>query len=470
MRHAQAIAALCLLLLPGLACAQTATSSTRQGAEGGQSGHTGIESVKGVYFSVPQGMTRIVTVKGKVANVVSGNPAIATVKPLSGQRLAIFGVHEGRTSITAVSPSGAPLAAFTVTVAPSGYKAGAISGALPKGAHATAIPGGVRLHGSVATPQEAMRAANTAKIIAGAGNVQNELSVGQGQQVVLKVKIAEMSRQVTQQLGINWQSIGNGVAIGKFLFGFQTAGNLIGGVVKGAQPPGAYSLRFPRSTVPIDGILNALSSDNLAHILAEPTLTALSGHQASFISGGSFPVPIPGANGQIGIEFKDYGVQLAFRPVVLSDDQIFMHVKPTVSQISTQNSVTVTAGSSNLVVPSLVEQSADTTVVLGSGQTLAIAGLLENQSTQTDTGVPVLGNIPVLGLAFHNDDYKRSQSELVVLVTPYVVRAQSNPNAFHLPGQGWTPPNLIQRFFMSRQNGGSPKMGTLPNGVGFILK
>lgn len=470
MKHRFFLTVLGLALVPGLACAKASFPESSSGTGASHVTHTGIETVKDHYLSVPQGMTRVVSVKGKIANVVSGDPSTATVKPLSGHRLAIFGAQEGRTSITAVSPAGHPLASFTVTVLPSGYKADAISGALPNGAHATAVPGGVRLEGSVRTPREAMRAGKTAKAIAGSGKVENDLSVDQSQQVVLKVRIAEMSRQVTQKLGINWQSVGKGVSVGRFLFGFQTVGNLLGGASAGGSPAGAYNVQFPRSTAPVDGILNALSTDNLAHILAEPTLTALSGHQASFVSGGSFPVPIPGANGQTSVKFKNYGVQLKFRPVVLSQKRIFMHVKPTVSQLSTQNSVTVKTGGSNLVVPSLVKQSANTTVVLGSGQTLAIAGLLENQSTQADTGVPGLGNIPVLGLAFHNDSFKRSQSELVVLVTPYIVHAQSGPNAFHLPGQGWTPPNLVQRFILSRQNGGPPKTATLPGDVGFILK
>lgn len=417
--------------------------------------------------AIQQDSTRTVTIPGEVSSVISGNPAIASVQPLSQRRFEIFGSREGHTRITAISKSGDTLANIVVTVTPSGYKAGSISAGLPHQANAAALPGGgVILHGTVSSPLEAMEAETRAKLIAGAGKVDNQLAVRQPQQVVLKVKIAQMSRQITQQLGINWQSAAGGVSIGKFVFGFQTAGNLL----SGTQPPGSYSLQFPSSTVPIDGVLNALAQDNLAQILAEPTLTALSGHQASFISGGSFPVPIPGANGQTGIEFKNYGVQLAFRPVVLSDGQIVMQVRPTVSQISTLNSVSVAAGNSNLVVPSLVEQSADTTVMLGSGQTLAIAGLLENQSNQTDSGVPGLRNVPVLGMVFHSDDYTRSESELVVLVTPYIARPRSNPAAFRVPGHNWTPPNLVQRFVLGRQTGGPPVAHRLPGQLGFLLK
>jgi pilus assembly protein CpaC len=122
------------------------------------------------------------------------------------------------------------------------------------------------------------------------------------------------------------------------------------------------------------------------------------------------------------------------------------------------------------VVPSLIQQSANTTVMLGSGQTLAIAGLLENQSSQTDASVPGLGSVPVLGSAFRQDNFSRSQDELVILVTPYLVTARSNPAAFRLPGESWSPPTLVQRFFLDKQSGGAYRPIILPSGVGMELK
>lgn len=432
---------------------------------------TGVEHVIGSPVTLSEGSTRVVSVDGAVATVIAADPGVVSVKPLSGHRLALIGTKEGKTTVTAVADDGTPIAQFMVLVTPSDYKAGAIAATMPPGASASPIPGGVRLHGVVRTPLEAMRAADAAKIIAGTGKFENDLAVGEPQQVILKVKIAEMSRSITQQLGINWQAVSSGISVGsKVLLGYgaQTVGNLI--------PTGSAGTYNAHVTFPnngqsqLDAILNALDQNNLAHLLAEPTLTALSGHTASFISGGSFPVPVPGANGQTAIQFQKYGVQLVFRPVVLSNGQIMMQVNPTVSQVSNLNAVSVVAGNSTLVIPSLLEQSADTTVVLGSGQTLAIAGLLENQSNQTTNSVPLVSAIPGLGALARNDNFTRSQSELVVLVTPYLVRPRSNPDAFRVPGQKWTPPNLVQRFFLGRNDGGRPDMHQLPKNVGFILK
>lgn len=450
-----------------------------------------VENIGHVPVSLEANTTKTVTISGKVSSVFVANPGLVTVRPISSHRLILFGLKAGRTSVTAVDQSGNPITSFSVLVTPSNYDAQQIDRILPKGASASPMPGAMRLKGTVETPLEAKQAYQAAQAAAGKGTtVINDINVRQSQQVILLVRVAEMSRSVTQQLGIDWQTAtpatlaavgaktalsgGLEVAVGGtpipalplkpggFLQG-DSAGTLIG---NGA--PGNYTLHFPHSN--LDGVLNALDEDNLAHLLAEPTLTALSGHTASFISGGSFPVPVPGANGQTSVNFQNYGVQLQFTPIVLSNGEIYMHVAPTVSQVSNLNSVSVSAGNSSLVVPSLIQQSANTTVMLGSGQTLAIAGLLENQSTQSNASVPGLGDVPVLGAAFRNDNWTRSQDELVILVTPYIVKPQDNPNAFHLPGHNWTPPNLVQRYLLDRQSGGPRKMRVLPNNVGFILK
>jgi pilus assembly protein CpaC len=290
---------------------------------------------------------------------------------------------------------------------------------------------------------------------------------------MIKVKIAEISRSVTEQLGINWQTIGQDGSTGMMIGttasipdAAKFAGESIGNVI-GSGSPGSYMFQGNN----MDAILSALDQDSLAHLLAEPTLTALSGYQASFISGGSFPVPTPGANGQVSVAFQNYGVQLHFTPNVLSNGEIFMHVAPTVSTVSNLDSVSVPTGGSAIVVPSLLQQSADTTVIVGSGQTFAIAGLLQESSTQSDQTVPGLGALPVIGGAFRADDESRSQEELVVLVTPYIVQPQSDPNAYELAGDGWSPPNLVQRLFFGEQNGSAETAKvSLPSNVGLELQ
>ena len=422
------------------------------------------------------GNGRLITVPASVANVFVADPKIIAVRPASPNKLFIFGKSSGLTTMVATDAHGHLIAHYQVSVTPSPYPSVRIKEAARQEApnahiHITTEKGGVVVSGNVNTPAEDYAIMKHAQLVAGKkGKVFNLTNVNQPQQVMVKVRIASMSRTITQQLGINWQSLGNGVAIGKFLFGFSTVGNLISSTAASAQSAGAYNLQFPNGTVPIDAVLNALNTDNLAHILAEPTLTALSGQTASFIDGGSFPVPVPGQNGQISVQYQNYGVQLSFKPVVLNNGSIVLTVNPTVSSPSTQNAFQIAVAGESLVVPSLTEQSASTTVVLGSGQTFAIAGLLYNTSNQTDTSVPGLGQVPVLGGAFRSDNYSRQQEELVILVTPYVVKPASNPGELATPNDGFRQPNQLQRFLLLQNNGSTAVHATIPGQAGFMVR
>jgi pilus assembly protein CpaC len=422
------------------------------------------------------GNGRLITVPASVANVFVADPKIIAVRPASPNKLFIFGKSAGLTTMVATDAHGNLVAHYQVSVTPSPYPAVRIKSAARQEApnsnvHVTTEKGGVVVSGNVNTPAEDYEIMKHAQLVAGKkGKVLNLTTVSGPQQVMVKVRIASMSRTITQQLGINWQSLGSGVAIGKFLFGFSTVGNLISSTAGATQTAGAYNLAFPSSTVPIDAVLNALNTDNLAHILAEPTLTALSGQTASFIDGGSFPVPVPGQNGQISVQYQNYGVQLSFKPVVLNNGSIALTVNPTVSSPSTQNAFQIAVAGESLVVPSLVEQSASTTVVLGSGQTFAIAGLLYNTSNQTDTSVPGLGQVPVIGGAFRADNYSRQQEELVILVTPYVVKPVNNPGELATPNDGFRNPNQLQRFLLLQNNGSTAVHATIPGQAGFMVR
>jgi pilus assembly protein CpaC len=422
------------------------------------------------------GNGRLITVPASVANVFVADPKIIAVRPASPNKLFIFGKSAGLTTMVATDAHGNLVAHYQVSVTPSAYPAVRIKSAARQEApnsdvRVTTEKGGVVVSGNVNTPAEDFEIMKHAQLVAGKkGKVLNLTTVTGPQQVMVKVRIASMSRTITQQLGINWQSLGSGVAIGKFLFGFSTVGNLISSAAGTQQTAGAYNLAFPSSTVPIDAVLNALNTDNLAHILAEPTLTALSGQTASFIDGGSFPVPVPGQNGQVSVQYQNYGVQLSFKPVVLNNGSIALTVNPTVSSPSTQNAFQISVAGESLVVPSLVEQSASTTVVLGSGQTFAIAGLLYNTSNQTDTSVPGLGQVPVIGGAFRADNYSRQQEELVILVTPYVVKPVNNPGELATPNDGFRNPNQLQRFLLLQNNGSTAVHATIPGQAGFMVR
>jgi len=324
----------------------------------------------------------------------------------------------------------------------------------------------------VQTPEQAESVINQAKVVSPTGSVINNLQVAEPIQVELKVRIAYMSRSITRQLGIDWSSAASGISIGKFGLAFNTATSSPS--ISGTSP-GAAAVAFPGGT--FEGVIDALASDNLARIVAEPTLTTLSGTQANFLVGGQFPVPVAsndgtnGNNGTITVEFKNFGVQLQFTPTVFGDGRIALQVAPQLSQLSNANSASTSAGSGqSIVIPALTVQAASTTVILGSGQGMAIAGLLEDSSNQTDNAVPALGEVPVLGALFRGDSFQREQQELVITVTPYLVNPVNNPGVLANPDDGWTPPNDLQRILLLRNNGTDTASTTIPGDAGFMVQ
>ncbi len=206
----------------------------------------------------------------------------------------------------------------------------------------------------------------------------------------------------------------------------------------------------------VNGMIDALAQDGLITILAEPTLTAMSGETANFLAGGEFPVPIPQGNGTISIEFKKYGVSLEFTPTLISENRINLHVKPEVSEL-TQNGAIIL---NNITVPALTTRKAETTVELGSGESFAIAGLLDNNQAQTVNKFPILGDMPVIGALFRSDHFVSGQSELVVIITPYIVKPSSEQQ-LALPTDGFSPPSESERLLGLRYSSGDPNARTL---------
>jgi pilus assembly protein CpaC len=197
--------------------------------------------------------------------------------------------------------------------------------------------------------------------------------------------------------------------------------------------------------------LNALASEGLAHILAEPNLTVMSGQAASFQSGGEYPYVVPSGNANasaISIAFKPYGVLLNFVPTVLSSGRINLHVKPEVSQLDSTNTVAIPGGG---VVDGLLVRRAETTVELGSGETFAIAGMLQMTDSSNDSGLPGLGDTPIIGSLFKTNNMQREQTELVIIVTPLLVRPVQSMAQIHIPGDGYKVPNDIDRLLTLHQ-------------------
>lgn len=427
--------------------------------------------------TIEAGMGRVLSLGTAASSVFAADPKVVEVRPASPTSLFVFGVAPGRTTIAALSSTGAPIAQYDVVVRPSTFAANearsSANRSIPGGRIGVETrPNGLAVTGEVTTPAEADRASRLARaFLADKGVLDNRLSVASPIQVNLRVRIIEMSRTLTRELGINWQALGN---IGRFAtIGLATANGLADLTGSASRVSGRYLKTNGAGGfgTDINAAIDALSQDQLIRLLAEPNLTALSGETASFLVGGEFPIPISQQNNSITVEFKQYGISLAFVPTVTSADRIVLHVRPEVSQLTNQGGVQLGNGNSTIQIPALSVRRADTTVELGSGQSFAIAGLLQDSQKLTGLGLPFLGDIPILGALFRSDSFQQNQTELVIVVTPYIVRPVSAPTALASPDDGWRAPNDLERILLLRQSAvGSPAPRMrIPGEAGFVL-
>lgn len=293
------------------------------------------------------------------------------------------------------------------------------------------------------------------------------LGVDAPTQVNLRVRVAEVSRDIDKQLGFNWSIAGSVAGIA---FGVATANPYSASMMTNTLSASGMSL----GPLDLNVVIDALEDEGLISVLAEPNLTALSGETASFLAGGEFPILVPDSDGRVTIEFKRFGVSLSFTPTLLGRDRVNLHVRPEVSQLSTTNAVTL----NNFQIPSLTTRRADTTVELGSGQSFAIAGLIQNNVTHDISKFPGLADIDVIGNLFKSDRFQREESELVIIVTPYVVRPVSRAK-LAAPTDGLESPHDAERLIIGgthRQKAaaGQPRTVTregesLIGPVGFLL-
>ncbi len=422
---------------------------------------------------VESGAGRVISLPAPVANVFVSDPKVVEVRPASPTSLFVFGVTPGRTTVAAIDADGNTVRQLEVTVrtssAPGTEAAAAIQRALPRsGARVEAQPRRLVVSGRAATPAEAHAASATAAAYAGEGQtVDNHQTVGSQIQVGLRVRIAEVSRNVTRALGVNWQAMG---AFGKLGIGFATANYVDAGLGTLGRLAGAYSDGRGNS---LTGLIDALANDNLIHVLAEPNLTAMSGEAASFLVGGEFPVPVAQQSNTLTVEFKQYGVALSFVPTVMAENRIRLRVRPEVSQLTTQGAVSLAINSNSTVtIPALSVRRAETTIELGSGQSFAMAGLLMDNTNQMVKALPGIGELPVLGALFRSDAFTRNETELVIIVTPYIVRPVSDPTALRTPSDSYRFPSDVERLLQLRQVGrGVARVAQhLPGQAGFVLE
>jgi pilus assembly protein CpaC len=417
------------------------------------------------------GTGRVLELPNAAANVFVADSKVAEVRPASASALFVYGVAPGRTTVAAMDSDGALVSQFDVTVHASNFGAAQAQAEIARlvpNSHVSvrALPTTLMLSGSVETPADATRAVAVAQAFAAEKQtVENQLTVHSSVQVTLRVRIVEMSRSLSRQLGVNWSAVGN---IGQIGVVKAVAGSLNGGVFSNGQTT------FPANggaNVGIGAVLDALSTEGMVRTLAEPNLTVISGQPASFLVGGQFPVPVPGgATGQVTVSYKNYGVSLSFLPTVFSDGRISIHVAPEVSQLSSANAVSVASSGSTVVVPSLTVRRAETTVELGSGQTFAIGGLLQDSVTANRSALPYLSDLPILGPAFRDDQFQRGETEIVILVTPYTVRPVSDQSTLQVPNEAPPTSDLDRLLYMRTSGSNQRTLAQTPGVAGFIVQ
>ncbi len=454
-------------------------------------------------LTLEAGAGRLVQLPSPALTVMAADPRIARVQPASPTSLFVMAVAAGRTTIIATSEDGTPVAEYDVMVQPGrgslAPQEGAAAAAPPplspsaieslirrmvrgaQGVRVTATgQNGLLLSGEVPGGAEAQRAEAIARAYAGeTRQVINDLSLLSSIQVNVRVRVAEISRQVTRELGFNWQALATDGS--NWLLGVRTGtgGRVIDAITgavtaTSAAVPGRYGVGYGSSRFDINAVVDALAADQLITILAEPNLTAQSGEVASFLAGGEFPVPVAAsqANNAISIEFKQFGVSLAFVPTVLGPDRLNLRVRPEVSELSENGAISLPLASGVVTIPALTVRRAETTVELGSGQSFAIAGLLQRSNFMANSGTAGLADVPVLGALFRSDRFRRNETELVIIVTPYLVRPVSDPRALATPTDSFRPATDLDRILYRRQvarGAPAPQIRTRLD-AGFILE
>jgi pilus assembly protein CpaC len=375
------------------------------------------------------GKSIVIDLPRDIKDVLVADPKIANAVVRSTQRAYIIGAAVGQTNIVFFDSAGQQIAAYDIAVTRdlNGLRA-ALKQALPNSdIRIEGLGDGVMMSGTAANPIEAQQANDlAARLVGGADRVVNSIAVRGRDQVMLKVTVAEVQRSIIKQLGIDLSgSLNYGTAVVKFNNANPfTAGS--GPLVPTNTIAGSFG-----STPSVTATLRAMESAGVVRTLAEPNLTAISGESATFISGGEFPIPTgvtcqtttAGAIGQCvqTVTFKKFGISLNFTPVVLSEGRISLRVMTEVSEVSTENALT--GGQGGTTIPSIKTRRAETTLEIPSGGAMAMAGLIQQQTKQAINGLPGLAQLPVLGTLFRSRDFVNSQTELMVLVTPYIVRA-----------------------------------------------
>jgi pilus assembly protein CpaC len=412
------------------------------------------------FLALGIGKSVVIDLPREAKDVLIGDPKIANAVIRSSQRAYVIGAGIGQTNVVFFDADGQQIASYDIAVKRdlNGVRA-ALHQILP-GVNIEGVGEGVVLTGSVTSPVEAQQAGDIAtRLVGGADKVVNSIVVKGRDQVMLKVHVAEVRRDIIKQLGIDLSaSINAGTAVVNFNNSnpFTALGrDLVAG-------NGLQALSMVKGQPSVSAIMRAMESAGVVRTLAEPNLTAISGESATFIAGGEFPIPAGYSCDPVShvcttqITYKKFGISLNFSPVVLSEGRISLRVMTEVSELSNDNAITVSQSASatatnSITIPSVRTRRAETTLEIPSGGSMAMAGLIQQQTKQAVNGIPGVDQLPILGQLFRSQDYVNNETELMVLVTPYVVRAVAQKELSR-PDDGFAPASDAQSALLARLN------------------
>jgi pilus assembly protein CpaC len=377
------------------------------------------------------------------SEVIVSDPEVADAIPLTDRSLSILGKKIGTARVSVYGEGKKIVGVYDIEVSYDTSRLG--SELAQRFPHAnfrvSSVNGRIMLSGSSPDAVTVDKAMIIAKQFG--ADVVNTVKVNSPQQVMLEVRFVEASRSAGRELGVNWEVVQNSLLSGGAGI---AAGVGTGGLISGAAPFGAVVGRMLGNGVQADTLVQALEERGVVRRLAEPNLVALSGDTASFLAGGEFPIPVANTNGTITVEFKKYGVGLAFTPTVLGDGVINLKIEPEVSQIDP--TTVIRAG--NITIPSLIVRRANTTIELRDGQSFAMAGLLQSISSTDQKQLPWLADVPVLGALARSAAYQKKETDLVIIVTPRVVRPARPGDMLRTPLDGSRPANDAEFFLLGQ--------------------
>ncbi len=417
-------------------------------------------SSKNRFLALGIGKSVVVDMPRDVKDVLVADPKIANAVIRSAQRAYIIGAAVGQTNVVFFDSDGQQVASYDIAVTRdlNGVRA-ALHQTLP-GVQIEGVGDGVVLTGSVSSPVEAQQAGDiAARLVGGSDKVVNSVVVRGRDQVMLKVNVSEVRRDIVKQMGIDLSaSMNYGTAVVNFNNSnpFTAYGRPL------VSDNGLAAAAMSKGLPTVAATMRAMETAGVVRTLAEPNLTAISGESATFIAGGEFP--IPGGYScdptthvcTTTITYKKFGISLNFTPVVLSEGRISLRVMTEVSELSNDNAITVSQALSStttnsITLPSIKTRRAETTLEIPSGGSMAMAGLIQEQTKQAINGLPGLDQLPVLGALFRSQDYVNNETELMVLVTPYIVRAVAQQELSR-PDDGFAPATDSQSTLLAQIN------------------